>query len=175
MRIDYAQRLLLLLSAVLLGVMLSSCSGFQPRTENSVTALPLLSKQVNIAANQLDPDFQPILTRVLQDNGAQLVSEVTPGVIVLNVTGVDEDKTVSAYSAVRQVREFNHYIDLDFTARKEAAKHSKTVPTASKVRAERTQIYDSRYVLGVAEEERNIRNELRAEAVRLLALKLSVL
>ncbi len=82
---------------------------------------------------------------------------------------------MSAYSSVRQVREFNHYIDLSFTAQKSPAKASMTEPAVSKVRAERTQIYDSRYVLGVSEEELNIRNELRAEVVRLLALKLSEL
>lgn len=142
---------------------------------NSVTEVPLLLEQVYIAENQLRPDFVTVLKRVLQDNGAQLVDAAAPGVIVLNVTGLDEDKTVSAYSSVRQVREFNHYIDLNFTAQKSPVKTGKAEPAVSKVRAERTQIYDSRYVLGVSEEELNIRAELRAEVVRLLALKLSVL
>ena len=156
-------------------LLLSGCSGFKPRTANSVTAVPLLLERVFVAENQLRPDFVAVLKRVLQDNGAQLVDTPEPGAIVLNVTGLDEDKTVSAYSSVRQVREFNHYIDLNFTAQKAPVKVSKAEPASSKVRAERTQIYDSRYVLGVSEEELNIRDELRAEVVRLLALKLSVL
>lgn len=161
----------MLLSALLLG----GCGGFKPRMANSVTEVPLLSERVYITENQLRPDFVKVLRRVLQDNGALLVDAVTPGVIVLNVTSLDEDKTVSAYSSVRQVREFNHYIDLNFIAQKAPVKVSKTDSASSKVRAERTQIYDSRYVLGVSEEELNVRTELRAEVVRLLALKLSVL
>lgn len=156
-------------------LLLSGCSGFKPRMANSVTEVPLLLERVYITENQLRPDFLTLLQRVLQDNGAQLVDSAEPGAIVLNVTGLDEDKTVSAYSSVRQVREFNHYIDLNFIARKAPVKAAKAEPAPSKVRAERTQIYDSRYVLGVSEEELNIRNELRAEVVRLLALKLSVL
>ncbi len=142
---------------------------------NSVTEVPLFGERVHIAENKLRPDFLTLLQRGLQESGAQLVPEAVPGVIVLNVTGLDEDKTVSAYSSVRQVREFNHYTDLSFAAQRQSASDSKATPAILKVRAERTQIYDSRYVLGVSEEELNIRDELRAEVVRLLTLKLSVL
>ncbi|MGB0846910.1 MAG: hypothetical protein ACPGSM_09290 [Thiolinea sp.] len=105
-----------------------------------------------------------------------MAGKTAPGFIELKVTGLEEDKTVSAYSSVRQVREFNHFIELSFTAKRQPLNQSgKTNTVAAKVRAERTQIYDSRYVLGVSEEEQNIRNELREEVVRLLALRLSVL
>ena len=142
---------------------------------NSVTEVPLFGERVNITGNKLRADFLTVLQHGIENSGARLVNEAAPGVIMLSVTGLDEDKTVSAYSSVRQVREFNHYIDLSFTARKPLVQGDKVTPTTSKVRAERTQIYDSRYVLGVSEEELNIRSELRSEVVRLLALKLSVL
>ncbi len=142
---------------------------------HSAIAVPLLGQQVSIAASTLRPDFSALLQRGLQASGAQLVSATAPGVIVLSVNGLDEDKTVSAYSSIRQVREFNHYIELSFTAQRQSATANQPITSANKVRAERTQIYDSRYVLGVSAEALTIRDELRAEAVRLLALKLSVL
>ncbi len=118
--------------------------------------------------------FMQVLERGLRNSGAELVTEAAPGVIVLKINKLEEDKTVSAYSAVRQVREFNHYIELDFLAERQLAAGEPRQVEAT-VRAEKVQIYDSQYVLGSAEEESSIRGELRAEAVRLLALRLSVL
>lgn len=159
---------------ILLVVVLQGCStGFKLRGADSLTQVPLRGLSVFISSEQ-QPQFTKVLRSGLENRGAALVSSPAPGVIVLKILGLEEDKTVSAYSAVRQVREFNHYIELDFTAsRKTAAVEPKQV--TAKVRAERSQIYDSQYVLGTNEEERVIQNELRREAVRLLALRLGVL
>ncbi|MEZ5537780.1 MAG: hypothetical protein R3F02_19430 [Thiolinea sp.] len=167
--------LLLLLSVFFLTIILQGCSGsgFKPRGADSVTQVPLQGVSVFINSEQR-PQFAAILRKGLEKRGATLVTEAAPGVVVLEITGLSEDKTVSAYSAIRQVREFNHYIELDFTAERSVGT-GKPKQVAAKVRAERIQIYDSQYVLGVSEEERTIRNELRAEVVRLLALRLGVL
>ena len=171
-------------SAVLLifcaGLLLTACSGFQPRTENSATQVPLADKRVHISQNSLHEDILTILQTGLRASGARLVDEPAPGVIALKLASLREDKTVSAYSSVRQVREFNHYIELSFSAARQLSKGITQTkpgpePMVATVRAERTQIYDSRFVLGVSEEEQIIRDELRAEVVRLLALRLSVL
>lgn len=155
---------------------LTACSGFKPREPYSVIQSPLIGQKVSIAENKLKPDFLAVLQKGLLASGVWLEDEPAPGVIEVRITDLEEDKTVSAYSSVRQVREFNHYIELDFTAtRKQAKGTAKVKEVEATVRAERTQIYDSRYVLGVSEEERIIRDELRAEVVRLLALRLAAL
>ncbi len=153
------------LTGLLLATLLAGCSsGFKLRGADSLMQVPLRGK----------PQFAKILRSGLESRGAELVGSPAPGVIVLTINHLKEDKTVSAYSAVRQVREFNHYIELDFTASRQlAAEQTKQVTT--RVRAERSQIYDSRYVLGTNEEARVIQNELRQEVVRLLALRLGVL
>ena len=159
-----------------LSISLSACSGFKPRTEYSATQSPLIGQSVSLREKQRKSGFQAVLEKGLRDSGASLKSEAAPGVIEVKITELKEDKTVSAYSSVLQVREFNHFIELDFTAsRKQAKGAAKPKRIEASVRAERTQIYDSRFVLGVSEEERIIRNELRAEVVRLLALRLAVL
>jgi len=43
------------------------------------------------------------------------------------------------------------------------------------VNAERSQVYDGQYVLGTAEEENVIKEELRREAVRLILLRLQAI
>lgn len=159
---------------LLLAILLQGCSaGFKPRGADSLTQLPLRGLSVLISSEQ-QPSFARVLRSGLEDSGAQLVGTTAPGVIVLNIVGLEEDKTVSAYSAIRQVREFNHYIELDFSASRQLSGVKPRQVTA-KVRAERSQIYDSQYVLGANEEERAIQNELRKEVVRLLALRLGVL
>ncbi len=164
----------------LLTLSLQGCStGFKPRGADSATHVPLKQLAVLIDSSEKKglerkSTFTPVLERGLRNSGAELVTESAPGVIVLKINGLKEDKTVSAYSAVRQVREFNHYVELDFLAKRQAAVGEPKQVTAT-VRAEKAQIYDSQYVLGGAEEERSIQRELRAEVVRLLALRLAVL
>jgi LPS-assembly lipoprotein len=154
---------------------LNGCSaGFKPRGADSLTQVPLSGLSVFIKANKQRPPFIKVLRRGLEKSGATLVTEAAAGVIELDITKLEEDKIVSAYSSERQVREFNHYIELDFTAKRTLAAQ-KPRQVSAVVRAERIQIYDSQYVLGADEEERTIRNELRTEVVRLLALRLGVL
>lgn len=152
----------------------STTAGFKPRAADSLSQVPLQGLSVLINDADKSQVFMKALARGLERSGAKRVTQWVPGVIVLTITKLEEDKTVSAYSAVRQVREFNHYIDLNFTAQRSQAGGEPT-SVAATVRVERTQIYDSQYVLGGSEEERMIKQELRAEAVRLLALRLGVL
>ncbi|MEZ5475997.1 MAG: hypothetical protein R3E95_00365 [Thiolinea sp.] len=119
--------------------------------------------------------FGAVLKATLLRQGAQLTEATTEPKtatgLQLFISKLQEGKTVSAYSAVRQVREFNHFIEVSYSIRRaDAAGDVPLIP--SPVRAERTQIYDSRYVLGVAEEERQIQRELQAEAARLLTIRL---
>lgn len=156
-------------------VSVQGCSSdFKPRGAESVTQAPLKNTVVLIDASGKKSTFTRVLERGLKNSGAELVTKSAPGVIVLKINDLEESKTVSAYSAVRQVREFNHYVELDFLAKRQVAT-GKAKQVAATVRAEKTQIYDSRYVLGGAEEERSIQRELRVEVVRLLALRLAVL
>ncbi len=162
------------LTGLLLAALLAGCSsGFKLRGADSLTQVPLQGLSVLINSQQ-KPQFAKILRSGLENRGAELVGSPASGVIILTINHLKEDKTVSAYSAVRQVREFNHYIELDFTASRQLATKQPQQVTA-RVRAERSQIYDSRYVLGTNEETRVIQNELRQEVVRLLALRLGVL
>lgn len=160
--------------------LLSGCSGFKLRGSDAVSYQPLAGLRVMASEDQVaDRDFLRTLKQELRVAGAVLLSAAEPDVVEVQVTGIRVDKTVSAYSSVRQVREFNHYAELDFTAQRKTNGPKLAKPTGNTVtarlRAERVQVYDSRYVLGVSEEERVIQDELRAEVARLLALRLAVL
>lgn len=157
--------------------MLGCAAGFKPRSADSPTVNPLNGLSILIHEDKDKTltkkyTFQRVLEQGLRSHGAELVTADRPGVIILNINDVEEDTTVSAYSAVRQVREFSHYIELDFLAQRKLAT-GKSRQVEATLRADQVQIYDSQYVLGGNEEESAIQEALRKEVVRLLALRLA--
>lgn len=162
-----------LLPSLLLALNLAACSGFHLRGADSSLLAPLKDQQVFIQGLEAKTTFAQKLATALEQAGAKPVSDAASASLKLKITHLKEDKTATAYSAARQVREFNHFIDLGFTA--EANPSSTAQVIESSIHVERNQIYDSRYVLGVSEEERSIQAELEAEAARLLALRLAAL
>lgn len=161
------------LLSLLLGLNLAACAGFQLRGADSALLAPLKSQQVWVQGIDANSNFGQKLSAALEQAGATSAADANSAHVKLTITHLEEDKTATAYSATRQVREFNHFLNLTFTA--ESLANTTIQPLESAIHVERNQIYDSRYVLGVSEEERSIQAELEAEAARLLALRLAAL
>lgn len=161
------------LISLLLGLNLAACAGFHLRGSDSTLSAPLKTQQVWIQGLDPKTSFGQKLMLALEQAGASLSSEASSASLKLTITELAEDKTATAYSAARQVREFNHFLNISFTA--ESLANTALKPLESSIHVERNQIYDSRYVLGVSEEERSIQVELETEAARLLALRLAAL
>lgn len=157
-----------ILSLTLVLPSLTACSGEPFRLRGS-EPLPDIAQQ-GVYVQGIDPrgDFGIALQDGLEDAGATLKKTANDAGMLLTITNVRENRSVSGYSSTRQVREFNHSIDVDFRI------SSKGLPEAVErsVHAERSQVYDGKYVLGTSEEEAQIKGELRHEAVRLLLLRL---
>lgn len=158
--------------SLLLVLNLAACTGFQLRGADSALLAPLKGQQVTVQGLDPKSSFSSKLSKALEQAGASITTD-SPASLQLVITHFKEDKTATAYSATRQVREFNHYLDLRFTV--EAKDRPELKPLESAIHVERNQIYDGRYVLGVSEEELSIQAELEAEAARLLALRLTAL
>ncbi len=164
------------LLSLLLVVNLAACAGFQLRGADSALLAPLKGQQVLVQGLDSKSSFGSKLSSALEQAGAGAgagVATDSPATVQLTISYLKEDKIATAYSAARQVREFNHFLDLRFSA--EAKANPQLKPLESSIRVERNQIYDSRYVLGVSEEERSIQAELETEAARLLTLRLAAL
>lgn len=127
-----------------------------------------LQQSVYLQGTILPSDFEVALKQGLIQAGATLQSDPKVAQVHLTISRFDEKRTVSGYSATRQVREFNHALDVSFWVNAEGIAPSEE----RSVHVERTQVYDSLRVLGSAEEEAAIKQELRREAVRLLLLRL---
>lgn len=158
---------------LLLALNLAACTGFHLRGADSTLLAPLKGQQVFVQGLDAKTSFAQKLASALEQAGAVTVADDKQASLKLNITQLEESKTATAYSAARQVREFNHFIDLRFSA--VASANTSAEPLESSIYVERNQIYDSRYVLGVSEEERSIQAELETEAARLLALRLAAL
>lgn len=127
--------------------------------------MPELSQTLTVQGVDFQTDFGQALQEGLR-NAHVTIQENAPS--LLTIVSVNENRIVSGYSASRQVREFNHTLDLIFRISGESVKEAQN----HSVHVERSQIYDSNYVLGTSSEEEQIRQELRREAVRLMILKL---
>lgn len=151
--------------------LLSGCSN-EPFHLRGNKPLPELMRQ-GIYVQGVDPrsDFGLVLRDGLEDAGANVKQREQDAAATLNITNLRENRSVSGYSSTRQVREFNHSVTVDFRVKTrtmlEAVERS--------VNAERSQVYDGQYVLGTAEEENVIKEELRREAVRLILLRLQAI
>lgn len=150
---------------------LAGCGG-EPFHLRGSKPLPDLVRQ-GVYLQGVDPrsDFGIALRDGLEDAGVDLVAVASPAVTALTIVNLRETKTVSGYSSTRQVREFNHALQLDFQVKTPRMAEAVT----RSVSAERSQVYDGQYVLGTAEEEVLIKDALRREAVRLLLLRLQAL
>lgn len=152
-------------------LLLSACGG-EPFHLRGSKPLPELMRQ-GIYLQGLDPqsDFALALRDGLEDAGADVKQNSQDAATTLTISNVRENRSVSGYSSSRQVREFNHSVTVDFIVKTPAMTES----IERSVSATRSQVYDGKYVLGTAEEETVIKEELRREAVRLILLRLQAL
>jgi len=160
-----------LILALSLLLLLSACGG-EPFHLRGSKPLPELMRQ-GIYLQGFDPqsDFAFALRDGLEDAGANIKQNPQDASTTLTISNLRENRSVSGYSSSRQVREFNHSVTVDFIVKTPAMTES----IERSVSATRSQVYDGKYVLGTAEEETVIKEELRREAVRLILLRLQAL
>lgn len=160
-----------LLLTLSLSLLLSACGG-EPFHLRGSKPLPELMRQ-GIYLQGIDPrsDFGMALRDGLEDAGASVRQDEKDATTTLTITNLRENRSVSGYSSTRQVREFNHSVTVDFRVKT----HDMAEGVERSVNTERSQVYDGKYVLGTAEEETVIKEELRREAVRLLLLRLQAI
>ena len=164
------------ISIISLALWLSACGGEPFRLHHS-RPIPDFVKQQGVyieEAYEQDPGringvVEGLRTALEEHKVPVMTNPQTPNKIV--ITRIRENRTVSGYSASRQVREFNHTIEVDY----KLVSPYISAPIEQTIRAERSQVYNSTYVLGTAEEETAIKQELQQEAVRLMLLRLQAL
>ncbi len=154
-------------SALIALVLLAGCGEpFHLRGSNSTTVK--LAQGIYLQGDDKSGAFSQALRDGLNSAGASVKASAADAPVTLTITQYRENRTVSGYSATRQVREFNHTLEVSFRVSGQGVSGDEE----RSVHVERYQVYNGTYVLGTSEEEDTIKQEMRREAVRLLLLRL---
>ncbi len=153
-------------------VWLAGCSGepFHLRVSEAAPSA-LLQQGIYLQGVSPSSDFGIALQDGLEDAGITILEKATGSATSLTISSLNERRSVSGYSSTRQVREFIHTVDVRFRVKATGVDER----LEQSVHVERSQVYDGKYVLGTADEEVDIKDELRQEAVRLIILRLQAL
>ncbi len=160
---------LFVVTAALQGVLLlQACSenGFHLRKNID---LPLDYKTLKIANLADDNGFRKALRVAIQEAGGQLLDDSEAKIsTVIRFNNFREGKRVVAYTSERKARIYLLYLKLDY----QIILWGKPVSEKRRINLDKTFVYDANFALGKAEEEKQIRQELYAEAARLILLRL---
>ena len=150
--------------------LLQSCSGegFHLRGHGN---LPAIQEAFYIEGINLQTPFGSILRNALNQSGSKVVQDPGQASILLTISNLVEDKTAAGYSRARKVREYDIFIRMNYSFRSTNSYNNFKAGNGY-INLTRTQLYDSDFALGKAEEEAAIHRELEQKAAQLILLKL---
>lgn len=148
--------------------LLSACTGGGFHLRGNVP-LPAIFQTMTLRGIAVDSDFALTLRKAFADSGHRLQLNTNNDHARLTILDYDEDKRVVGYGRNREVREFLLFITLDYEVR---AANGTLLLAKQRLQVDKTQIYDSEFVLGKTEEERIIRKDLREDLARKILVRL---
>ena len=153
---------------VMIAFVLQGCSGnsFHPRGS---IKLPAEYQRVYIQGLGYDEPLEDELAAAFEERGSQVVDTPEAATAILNISDLREEKRAAAYGSDRKVREYLIFLRFNFETR---TPQGKKLLRESHINIDKTQIYDSAFVLGKVEEERKIKEILRKDAARLILIRL---
>ena len=153
------------LLVITLSVFLAGC-GFKLR---DTTPLPEMYRVVGLSGASLDDSLGKTLSNAFIDARSQLVvDKALPTQLI--ITTAEEGRRVASYGSDLSVRQYLVFLLVDYqivVSGKVVAEH--------RLKIDKTMNYDSDFVLGKQEEERQIQQAHQQEAARLILLRLKSL
>jgi len=155
----------------LLSSLVYSCSGenFHLRGHGNNRALNI-SETFYIKGVNRSSRFASALYAAIKRSGSAVSNNKSQASIQLDISNINEGKVAAGYSRARKVREYDIFLKLDYRFKR--LHHEVGLVTQGKINVMRTQLYDSDFALGKAEEEETIRQELRNSAAETMLTKL---
>ncbi|CAA6802554.1 MAG: LPS-assembly lipoprotein [uncultured Thiotrichaceae bacterium] len=151
---------------VFASLMACGANGFHLRDD-----MPLPERYQTIYVEGLESDaFRRQLKDKVEEQGASLVDSKDQALTILHFSEFKQGKSVSGYGENREVRQYLIFLKMNY--RVLDAKTRKELFPKARISIDKTQIYDSAFVLGKVEEERLINEELRKDAARQILIKL---
>jgi len=155
-------------SILVIASLLSGCSSsFHLR---SSVALPPIYQKVILEGVVENSEVAIALKKAFEDVGSELVFTHSNETARLRITNYQEGKRVVGYGREREVREFLIFTTFDYEVL--AVDREEILLPKQSLQVDKTQIYDSEFVLGKIEEERLIRDDLRSDLARQVLIRL---
>lgn len=148
--------------------LLSACTGGGFHLRGNVP-LPAVFQTMALQGIAADSDFALTLRKAFADSRYTLQLNTNNEHARLVIIDYQEGKRVVGYGRSREVREFLLFITLDYEVR---AANGELLLPKQRLQVDKTQIYDSEFVLGKTEEERVIRKDLRDDLARKILVRL---
>jgi LPS-assembly lipoprotein len=150
--------------------LLSACTGGNFHLRGKAD-LPVVFQTMMLQGLAIDSAFALALRKAFENTGSELrlVPSNNQHESLLYITNYQEGKRVVGYGKNREVREFLIFTRLDYEVR---AKGGGGLLPKQRLQVDKTQIYDSEFVLGKTEEERLIREDLRDDLARQVLIRL---
>jgi len=145
-------------------LLLQACSGNSFYLRKNLD-LPKTSKQIQITNLSYDNELVKAFELALEEAGGQLLKEAETQIKISNVR---EGKRVVSYTSERKAREYLVFLKFDY----EVSFDGKEKTYKKRINLDRSFIYDANFALGKAEEEKEIQQDLRQDAARLMILRL---
>ena len=142
-------------------LMLPACSGNSFHLRKSID-LPISYQRIQMT--NASSGLAKALRMALEESGGVVDSKAKTQIIFSNIR---ERKQVIAYTSQRKARIYLLSLKFEYEV-KGGRKNLKT----QRINLDRNFIYDANFALGKAEEEKQIRDDLYAEAARLILLRL---
>ena len=146
----------------LIALLLTAC-GFQLRG-----SAPLSFTKLNFQGNQLS--IKKDLKRTLETNNVKIVDSAEDAEMLLELLNETTEKRILSLSGGGLVREFELYYTVNFRTRSQDTPLWGRVQT---IQIRRDFSYNDKVLLGKAEEEAGLYNDMRKEAVRAILRRLS--
>lgn len=146
----------------LIALLLTAC-GFQLRG-----SAPLSFTKLNIQGAELS--IKKDLKRALEVNGVKIVSQAEDAEMLLELMNETSEKRILSLSGGGLVREFELYYSVNFRTR---AQNNPLWGKVQTIQIRRDFSYNDNALLGKAEEEAGLNQDMRKESVRAILRRLS--
>ena len=151
---------------LLQSLLLSACSGNSFHLRKNVE-LPKIHQTIQLKDISLESGLGKAFESALEEAGGEIRSHADT---IISIAGVSEGKRVVAYTSERKAQIYLLFLKFEYTILKRNKQKSDRIK--QRINLDRTFIYDANFALGKAEEEKQIREGLYAEAARLIILRL---
>lgn len=171
---SHLSRLFFILPLLVIALSLQGCGGFHLRGSSSAEGEIVrgkLDSTVQLLNIDLNSAFGRHLKTAVKNIGGKLVDAPSNADYTIRINQFNEGKYAAGYSRARQIREYSIFLKANYQIRNKSGE----LLVDDIVDVSRTQLYDSEFALGKAEEENQIRSQLRLEAADIIRARLQFL